>query len=122
MKSFQQFMKENEAQDDKIDSVENEKSEKQLALKKKLKDKEENQETADRLDRISNLEAEVQNIKQNMSWHLCYNTITDHYFMFSLRPDPQDAFDTMRLYDKGQLIMPTGSGKTLCMIFDAMRE
>ena len=60
-------MKENEAQDDKIDSVENEKSAKQLALKKKLKDKEENQETADRLDRISNLEAEVQNIKQNMS-------------------------------------------------------
>ena len=67
MKSFQQFMKENEAQDDKIDSVENEKSEKQLALKKKLKDKEENQETSARLDRISNLEAEVQNIKQNMS-------------------------------------------------------
>lgn len=60
-------MKENEAQDDKIDSVENEKSEKQLALKKKLKDKEENQETSARLDRISNLEAEVQNIKQNMS-------------------------------------------------------
>lgn len=42
--------------------------------------------------------------------------------MFSLRPHQQDAFDTMRLYDKGQLIMPTGSGKTLCMIFDAMRE
>ena len=32
MKSFQQFMNENEAQDDKIDSVENEKSAKQLAL------------------------------------------------------------------------------------------
>ena len=42
--------------------------------------------------------------------------------MFSLRPHQEDAFDTMRLYDKGQLIMPTGSGKTLCMIFDAMRE
>ena len=64
MKSFQQFMKENEAQDDKIDSVENEKSEKQLALKKKLKDKEENQETSARLDRISNLEASVSNLQQ----------------------------------------------------------
>tara|TARA_Y100000114_G_scaffold69923_1_gene64039 strand:+ start:309 stop:536 length:228 start_codon:yes stop_codon:yes gene_type:complete len=64
MKSFQQFMKENEVQDDKIDSVENEKSAKQLALKKKLKDKEENQETAKRLDRIDNLEREVENLKQ----------------------------------------------------------
>ena len=67
MKSFQQFMNENEAQDDKIDSVENEKSAKQLALKKKLKDKEENQETATRLDRISNLEAEVENLKQRQN-------------------------------------------------------
>ena len=57
-------MKENEVQDDKIDSVENEKSAKQLALKKKLKDKEENQETADRLGRISNIEAEIEILKQ----------------------------------------------------------
>ena len=57
-------MNENEAQDDKIDSVENEKSAKQLALKKKLKDKEENQETARRLDRIDNLEREVEILKQ----------------------------------------------------------
>ena len=64
MKSFQQFMKENEVQDDKIDSVENEKSAKQLALKKKLKDKEENQETADRLGRISNIEREIEILKQ----------------------------------------------------------
>ena len=42
--------------------------------------------------------------------------------MFSLRPHQQDAFEMMREYQKGQLIMPTGSGKTLCMIFDAMRE
>ena len=42
--------------------------------------------------------------------------------MFSLRPHQQDAFEMMRQYQKGQLIMPTGSGKTLCMIFDAMRE
>ena len=66
-------MNENEAQDDKIDSVENEKSAKQLALKKKLRDKEENQETAKRLGRIDNLEREVENLKdqiqnqQNMS-------------------------------------------------------
>ena len=57
-------MKENEVQDDKIDSVENEKSAKQLALKKKLRDKEENQETAKRLGRIDNLEREVENLKQ----------------------------------------------------------
>ena len=57
-------MKENEVQDDKIDSVENEKSAKQLALKKKLKDKEENQETADRLGRISNIEREIEILKQ----------------------------------------------------------
>ena len=57
-------MNENEAQDDKIDSVENEKSAKQLALKKKLRDKEENQETAKRLDRIDNLEREVENLNQ----------------------------------------------------------
>ena len=42
--------------------------------------------------------------------------------MFSLRPHQQDAFEMMLQYQKGQLIMPTGSGKTLCMIFDAMRE
>ena len=60
-------MNENEAQDDKIDSVENEKSAKQLALKKKLKDKEENQETATRLDRIDNLEREVENLKQRQN-------------------------------------------------------
>ena len=57
-------MKENEVQDDKIDSVENEKSAKQLALKKKLRDKEENQETADRLGRISNIEREIEILKQ----------------------------------------------------------
>ena len=59
-------MKENEAQDDKIDSVENEKSANQLARIKKRKDQEENKETANRLQRIANLEAEVDNIKQSM--------------------------------------------------------
>ena len=69
MKNFQQFMKEfknNEEQDDKVDSVENEKSANQIALKKKLKDQEENKETANRLQRIANLEADVKDIKQNM--------------------------------------------------------
>ena len=62
MKEF----KNNEEQDDKVDSVENEKSANQIALKKKLKDQEENKETANRLQRIANLEAEVENIKQSM--------------------------------------------------------
>ena len=62
MKEF----KNNEEQDDKVDSVENEKSANQIALKKKLKDQEENKETANRLQRIANLEADVKDIKQNM--------------------------------------------------------
>ena len=59
-------MKENEAQDDKIDSVENEKSANQLARQERKKKEEENKETAERLQRIANLEAEVENIKQSM--------------------------------------------------------
>jgi len=66
MKSFQQFMKENEAQDDKIDSVENEKSATELARKERKRKEEENKETEERLQRIANLEAEVDNIKQSM--------------------------------------------------------
>jgi superfamily II DNA or RNA helicase len=39
-----------------------------------------------------------------------------------LRPHQQRGFNSMEKYSLGQLIMPTGAGKTLTMIFDAIRE
>ena len=38
-----------------------------------------------------------------------------------LRPHQQDAIDAMLANDKGQVIVPTGGGKTMCMIEDAKR-
>ena len=35
-----------------------------------------------------------------------------------LRPHQQNALDAMLAYDKGQVIIPTGGGKTMCMIHD----
>lgn len=42
--------------------------------------------------------------------------------MFQLRPHQQRGLDAMKQYGKGQLIMPTGAGKTPTMIFDAVNE
>lgn len=42
--------------------------------------------------------------------------------MFSLRPHQQRGLESMANHSKGQLIMPTGAGKTPTMIFDAQRE
>ena len=67
MKSFQQFMKENEAQDDKMDTAIQDVENKKNAQLKKKKEEEENEETAKRLERIANLESEVENIKKGMS-------------------------------------------------------
>jgi len=39
--------------------------------------------------------------------------------MLTLRPHQERGCDAMLAYDKGQLIMPTGAGKTLTMITDA---
>ena len=39
-----------------------------------------------------------------------------------LRPHQIRALDTMSKHDKGQVIKPTGSGKTLTMIADALKE
>ena len=36
-----------------------------------------------------------------------------------LRPHQQRIVDRMGSYDKGQVIVPTGGGKTMCMINDA---
>jgi len=37
-----------------------------------------------------------------------------------LRPHQQDAIDAMGVYNKGQVIIPTGGGKTMCMIKDSL--
>jgi superfamily II DNA or RNA helicase len=37
-----------------------------------------------------------------------------------LRPHQQRAVDLMQLHKKGQIIVPTGGGKTMNMIKDAM--
>ena len=64
MKSFQQFMKENEAQDDKMDlAIQDTENKKDAQLEKKKKE-EENKETEDRLKRIKDLEDAVLNIQQ----------------------------------------------------------
>ena len=39
-----------------------------------------------------------------------------------LRPHQERAVAAMRKHNKGQIIVPTGGGKTLKMIFDAMRQ
>ena len=39
-----------------------------------------------------------------------------------LRPHQEKAIKAMLRNDKGQVIVPTGGGKTMCMIDDAMNE
>ena len=39
-----------------------------------------------------------------------------------LRPHQKQAIQAMIDNDKGQVIVPTGGGKTICMIQDAKRE
>ena len=64
MKSFQQFMKENEAQDDKMDlAIQDVENKKDAQLEKKKKE-EENKETEGRLKRIKDLEDAVLNMQQ----------------------------------------------------------
>ena len=40
----------------------------------------------------------------------------------TLRPHQQNALEAMMKHDKGQVIIPTGGGKTICMIQDAKRQ
>jgi len=39
-----------------------------------------------------------------------------------LRPHQEQAIQSMTDHDKGQVIVPTGGGKTICMIMDAVRQ
>ena len=64
MKSFRQFMKENEAQDDKMDTAIQDVENKKDAYLKKKREEEENKETEARLKRIADLEASVSNLQQ----------------------------------------------------------
>ena len=41
--------------------------------------------------------------------------------MIELRPHQLEALDAMSDSDKGQIIVPTGGGKTMCMIEDAKK-
>ena len=40
----------------------------------------------------------------------------------TLRPHQRKALNEMLAYDKGQLIIPTGGGKTMCMIYDIVEN
>jgi len=42
--------------------------------------------------------------------------------LINLRPHQQQAVDAMLAYDKGQVIIPTGGGKTICMIQDYLNH
>ena len=39
-----------------------------------------------------------------------------------LRPHQEQALQAMTDNDKGQVIVPTGGGKTMCMIMDAVKQ
>ena len=39
-----------------------------------------------------------------------------------LRPHQEQAIQSMIDHDKGQVIVPTGGGKTICMIMDAVKQ
>ena len=39
-----------------------------------------------------------------------------------LRPHQEQAIQSMLDNDKGQIIVPTGGGKTICMIMDAVKQ
>ena len=39
-----------------------------------------------------------------------------------LRPHQTDAVKAMTTFNKGQVIIPTGGGKTMCMIEDAIKQ
>jgi len=44
------------------------------------------------------------------------------FFMMKLRPHQERIVNIMSTTSKGQVIVPTGGGKTMCMIKDAQRE
>ena len=51
---------------------------------------------------------------------LWYNVISSVRHVIQLRPHQLQAVDAMWANNKGQVIIPTGGGKTMCMIDDAL--
>ena len=52
---------------------------------------------------------------------MLYNGPIETQFMITLRPHQHRAVAAMQKYNKGQIIVPTGGGKTLKMIYDTLR-
>ena len=48
--------------------------------------------------------------------------LSNSFLMITLRPHQRDIVDRMLAYDKGQIIVPTGGGKTICMIQDVVEN
>ena len=46
----------------------------------------------------------------------------DKHLTITLRPHQQRIIDRLQSYDKGQILVPTGGGKTLTMILDTQRR
>ena len=54
---------------------------------------------------------------------LYYSQVFIPYFVtVTLRPHQQRVLDRLAAYDKGQVIVPTGGGKTICMIQDTINQ
>jgi len=43
-------------------------------------------------------------------------------YLMQLRPHQEKAINAMSKHNKGQVIVPTGGGKTICMIQDAIEQ
>ena len=56
-----------------------------------------------------------------LKYLLWYNYRNDCYLMIELREHQKTVIDTLSEYNKGQVIVPTGGGKTMCMIEDAKK-
>ena len=53
---------------------------------------------------------------------MCYTVLSSFKPVIQLRPHQQNALDAMLTHAKGQVIVPTGGGKTLVAIMDAQRR
>ena len=51
---------------------------------------------------------------------MCYNKDNKDISM-QLRPHQLEGLNAMQTHSKGQIIVPTGGGKTMCMIEDVRR-
>ena len=52
----------------------------------------------------------------------CPQVFNPYFVTVTLRPHQQRVLDRLAAYDKGQVIVPTGGGKTICMIQDTINQ